>query len=47
MNADEHYQFNPIEGRTRVTYTMDYNVPVPGLGGLLDVLDFGHSEPNG
>ena len=40
VKADEHYQFDPIEGGIRVTYTMDYNVPVPVLGGLLNVLYF-------
>ena len=38
--VDEHYSFEPIEGGTRVTYTMDYDVPLPVLGGLLDALVF-------
>jgi uncharacterized membrane protein len=36
--VDEHYLFKPIEGGTRVTYSMDYEVPVPIIGGLLDAL---------
>ena len=39
-NVDEHYQFYPIKDGTRVTYTMDYDVPLPIVGSFLDVLYF-------
>jgi uncharacterized membrane protein len=38
--VDEHYTFEPIEGGTRVTYSMDYDIPLPILSGLLDALVF-------
>jgi uncharacterized membrane protein len=38
--VDEHYSFEPIEGGTRITYTMDYDVPLPLIGGILDTLIF-------
>jgi uncharacterized membrane protein len=38
--VDEQYLFEPIEDGTRVTYTMDYDVPLPIVGGLLDALFF-------
>lgn len=38
--VDEHYSFQPIEGGTRVTYAMEYEVPVPVVGALLDLLVF-------
>ena len=36
----EQYFFETIEGGTRITYTMDYAVPLPIIGGLLDTLIF-------
>jgi uncharacterized membrane protein len=36
--VNERYSFEPIEGGTRVTYAMDYDVPPPILGALLDLL---------
>jgi uncharacterized membrane protein len=38
--VDEQYWLEPIKGGTRVTYAMDYDVPLPILGGLLDAVVF-------
>jgi uncharacterized membrane protein len=38
--VDEQYSFEPIAGGTRVTYAMDYEVPVPIVGSLLDLVVF-------
>jgi tRNA(Phe) wybutosine-synthesizing methylase Tyw3 len=36
--ATERYALEPIEGGTRVTYSIDYDAPVPVIGGLIDAL---------
>jgi coenzyme Q-binding protein COQ10 len=38
--VDEQYSFEPIESGTRVSYAMDYDIPLPILGRLLDALVF-------